>query len=413
VLRTAEGIEDRSHFILTKQIMYQVLPGNKPRRSIMTIQDDFKSLKMVPHKKNRGEPHTNNQPTTSTKSLSNAGSLLCLPVHQSSKSIISRKTINVRSASMSPQTQASASSTEFILQHPATAFGSRRALSSGRNATFSGTIGSERYNSWASNDSGSATTGTSVTRYATILQPRSGSHGNLHCLSVDNTTEFIPVPHSRQYYHGGNIPLPGVTAPCVTGMNCTVTKAPIDVGMVDENVHTMTTNTAFSQRMAIKGSEAGHTTTTPRVSHTVGAVRVTGGTTPTSSTFPSSIDMSIFCTPVLSERHGNTPPQQHRCTTHRDVARFSLPRHVSLRPRAKSFRNRLSITRGVRRHHSESSVLFASRSGFATTTLNMSYPIEDDESVQTNGSNENSTTSNGSNDVGEGLTTLPPVFPRW
>jgi hypothetical protein len=74
----------------------------------------------------------------------------------------------------------------------------------------------------------------------------------------------------------------------------------------------------------------------------------------------------------------------------------------------------MSLTRGVRRHHSEMSVLFASRNGLATTTqLPVAYPLEDNESVPTAGSNEYSSTSTNSDDDEVGSTTVPPIFPKW
>ncbi|KAG7366816.1 hypothetical protein IV203_029486 [Nitzschia inconspicua] len=162
---------------------------------------------------------------------------------------------------------------------------------------------------------------------------------------------------------------------------------------------------------------ANYTTFTPLApsirSPTAATVSATYSSSPQSIPVPPSLETAaILRTPVII-RLSNVGIFQGE-----DSARYSLPRHLSLRPRALSIRSRISVTRGVSRYHSETSSRLASHGGrLDTLTPSASTPrpsptLGDGNNVS-DGRHENN--RNDSEVEGGGHTpySILPMIPSW
>ncbi|KAG7352753.1 hypothetical protein IV203_008801 [Nitzschia inconspicua] len=321
----------------------------------MTILENMKELKVVPHKKKRGDVVVSSIPNIQPFSCKEIERIhFDLPnLPNLRKCVIqSTKAINMRSAPMNPNTQTSPTmgSREFVLLDPSTAFGKGNSNISG---LFTSRDPGLRFNE----------------RHAfTILKPRRTSNGSSFSLfSTENNTLFIPVPPERRI-NCENLSLPTMTTPprppgrIVPPLDG-VTKTPDSASGLEER------GTAAGMR-TVRGVCAGanYTTFTPLApsirSATAATVIVTYGNSPNSIPVPPSLETAATLrTPVII-RLSNVRTFQGE-----DAARYSLPRHLSLRPRALSIRSRISVTRGVSRYHSETSSRLASHGGRFLDTL--------------------------------------------
>lgn len=346
----------------------------------MTILFVFESFKLAPHKKERrGAVTTTGLVSSSGKLPASRSLLLPSPRDDSSKLLQTRSSeiVDMRSASVSPHhSQASTTfSREFVLRHPTSVFGPRGVT--GRIArSYSGNSSSIDTNHfWTSDASGF------------VLQPRSWSHENLFSLSGD-TTEFISVPLSSRR-QGESIPVPPVTTPPrrrgPTGRSFTrVFKTPDHAATVYVQA---AAKPADDQTSPMSTYFAAATTAPDRAPRVVPLLPVTDGTT--------------FGTPEVP------------VDSHRDTVTLSLPRSLSLRPRAKGWRDSSSLIRRVNRHHSEASFLIGSRNANTISSLNLP-PLSRrrEHSIEESQSGDNSGRGIDLSEEGSS-SSMPPSFPRW